>query len=123
MKPYCEVAVQNLLPSVRALIAKDLIEKHKLTQQSAAEKLGTSQAAISQYYRAIRGSKTAFLEKDKDVKEAIQRIAGKIASGEMSYASTSDEFCEICKLVRKKKLICEMHKSASPKLLDCKKCL
>ncbi|MDD5416481.1 MAG: helix-turn-helix domain-containing protein [Candidatus Aenigmarchaeota archaeon] len=123
MKPYCEVAVQNILPGVRALIAKELMEKHKLTQQGAAEKLGTSQAAVSQYYRAVRGSKTDFLSKDKEISEKIQKIAGRIASGELNYISASEEFCEICKLVRKKKMICEMHKSSSEKLSDCKKCL
>lgn len=123
MKPYCEIAVQDVLPGIRALIAKDLMERHKLTQDKVAEKLGVSQAAISQYYRAIRGSKTEFLEKDEEVNKAIQKLAGRIASEELNYISASEELCGICKLIRKKKLICEMHRKHSENLKDCKRCM
>ncbi len=121
MKPYCEIVSQSVLPGLRALIAKELMEKHKMTQGKVAEKLGVSQAAISQYYRAVRGSKTTFLQDNKEVRKYIQEIAGRIASGELNYLSSIDEFCKICKIIRKNKLICEMHKKAS-NLKDCNIC-
>ena len=122
MKPYCEIVSQSVLPALRAMIAAELMEKHKLTQQDVATKMGTSQAAISQYYRAIRG-KTDFLQKDKDIIQEVQKLAGRIASGDLNYISASEEFCNICKIVRKKKLICEMHKKTSENLKECKCCL
>lgn len=122
MKPYCEIVSQEVLPALRALIAKELMEKHKMTQGKVAEKLGVSQAAISQYYRAVRGSKANFLQNDKDIEQYIKRVAGRIASGELNYVSAMGEFCDVCKLVRKKKLICEMHRKGSEKLKDCNIC-
>lgn len=123
MKPYCEIVSQNVLPALRAMLARELMEKHKLTQQDTAIKLGTSQAAISQYYRAVRGSKTDYLEKDQEVMQAVQKLAGRIASGELNFLSASEEFCGVCKIVRSRKLICEMHKKTSENLSDCKVCL
>ena len=97
------------------------MEKHKMTQGKVAEKLGVSQAAISQYYRAVRGSKTNFLQDNKEVRKYIQEISGRIASGELNYISSIHEFCKICKIIRKNKLICEMHKKTS-NLKDCNIC-
>lgn len=122
MKPYCEVVSQEVLPALRALIAKELMEKHKMTQAKTAEKLGVSQAAVSQYYRAVRGSRVNFLQNDADVDQYIKKIAGRIASGELNYISAMVEFCDICKLIRKKKLICEMHKRGTENLKDCNMC-
>ena len=65
MKPYCEVASQYLLPTLRALVAKNLMEKYKMTQQDAASKIGLTQSAVSQYMRQLRGSKIKIIEKDK----------------------------------------------------------
>ena len=53
----CEVVARYILPIFRSLIAKDLIEKYNFTQVEAAEKLGTTQAAISQYLHSKRGYK------------------------------------------------------------------
>ena len=57
MKPYCETVSKLLLPTIRALIARNLMENHKMTQQEAAAKLCVTQSAISQYRRNLRGSK------------------------------------------------------------------
>ena len=67
MKLYCEIVAKEILPSLRALVAKSLIEKYKLTQQDAAKRLGLTQGAISQYTRNIRGVKTKQMEKDEAV--------------------------------------------------------
>ena len=57
MYPPCEVVGRFVLPIFRSLIAKELIEKYSFTQVEAAEKLGTTQAAISQYIHSKRGMK------------------------------------------------------------------
>ena len=119
MKPYCEIVSQDVIPALRALLAKELMDKYKMTQGKVAEKLGVSQAAVSQYYRSVRGSKTNFLQNDKEITQFIKKVAGRIASGELNYISALEEFCMACKLIRKKKLICEMHKRSSPNLKEC----
>ncbi|MFH1473678.1 MAG: helix-turn-helix domain-containing protein [Candidatus Aenigmatarchaeota archaeon] len=122
MKPYCETVAQVLLPTLRALIAKELIEKYKFTQQDAASKLGLTQSAISQYSRNLRGSKIKILERDKEINEQIEEFASRIASGELDSSNTIVPFCNICKKVRKSKILCSIHKKAFPELKDCDIC-
>lgn len=123
MKPFCEIIVQNVLPVVRALVAKDLTERHKLTQQSIAKKLGVSQAAISQYIRELRGFKAKNLQRDKTVTDEIEKLSSRIASGDLNVLSATDEMCNICRTIRKKKLICELHVESFPSLEKCTICL
>ena len=71
MKPFCEIIVQMILPGIRALVAKELMETHGLTQEQTADKLGVSQAAVSQYRRELRGSRIKLLQRDKKVMTQI----------------------------------------------------
>jgi len=49
IKIDCEETVWYLLPLIRKEFAKSLIKDHGLTQRKAAEKLGITEAAVSQY--------------------------------------------------------------------------
>ena len=123
MKPYCEIASQYLLPTLRALIAKNLMEKYHMTQQDAASKIGLTQSAVSQYMRQLRGSKIKILEKDKVIMDEIDTFSGRIASGELNSLSILDAFCEICRSARRRKILCELHTKNFPNLKDCNICL
>jgi predicted transcriptional regulator len=123
MKPYCETVSQYVLPTMRALIAKRLMDKYKLTQQNAALKLGLTQSAVSQYIRNLRGSKIKSIEKDESIMKEIDNFVDKIAAGDVNSVATFNDFCNICKSIRKKKLLCEIHIKAFPILKDCKTCL
>ena len=122
MKPYCETVAQVVLPTIRALIAKELIEKYNFTQQDAASKLGLTQSAISQYLRNLRGSKIKILERDKSITKDIEEFAGRIASGELDSSNSLVPFCNICKNIRKNKILCKIHKKAFPGLENCDIC-
>ena len=123
MKPYCEIVAQYVLPTMRALIAKKLMEKYKLTQQGAAFKLGLTQSSISQYMRNLRGSKIKSIEKDEKVNKEIGIFVDRIASGDLNSLTTLDVFCNICRLIRKKKLLCDIHIKVFPDIKDCRICL
>jgi len=120
----CEVAVKCLLPSVRAMIAKELMTKHDLKQNEAAKLLGVSQPAISLYYRKIRG-KAIDLQYDRDVVELIENLAASLAKGGLSHRQFIPMFCEICRTVRAKGLLCVMHKAFDPSINveQCELCL
>jgi predicted transcriptional regulator len=45
----CEVGVKVVLPAIRALMARTIVEKHGMKERQAAEILGLSQSAISRY--------------------------------------------------------------------------
>jgi uncharacterized protein len=123
MKPYCEVVSQYVIPTMRALIARRLMEKYKLTQQAAATKLGLTQSAVSQYIRNLRGSKVKTIENDEVVKGEIENFVDRIQSGDMNPLAAMEQFCKICKTVRKRGLLCEIHIKNMPDLKDCKSCL
>lgn len=116
----CEVAVKCLLPSVRAMLAKELMAKHDVNQAEAAKLLGVSQPAISLYCREMRG-KTINLESDRDVQELIEQLAELLANGNISHSEFIPKFCEICKAIRAKGLLCQIHKAFDP-LIDVESC-
>ena len=123
MKPICEVMVLDILPGVRALVARKLVEDHGFSQKVAAEKLGTTQPAISQYKRELRGSKLRSLESSPRLIEMIDSIASKAASGRLGHEEVSTEFCSVCKFMRKEGLVCEFHRRMYPSLENCTICM
>ncbi|MEM0504798.1 MAG: helix-turn-helix domain-containing protein [Sulfolobales archaeon] len=103
MKLPCEVASQRLLPIIKACIAKELVEKYGLTQVEAAKKLGTTQAAISQYLHHRRGLKNLdeFKRTLSQIQPVISELANELYSGKMNSDKLSSKLCEICMLIRK----------------------
>jgi predicted transcriptional regulator len=116
----CEVAVKCLLPSIRAMIAQDLMTEHNLKQADAAELLGVSQPAISLYYRKMRG-KAIELENDIEVGRLMKNLADSLAGGSLSHKDFISKFCEICRIIRAKGSLCKMHKAFDPSI-DIEKC-
>jgi predicted transcriptional regulator len=123
MKPVCEVMVSDILPGVRAMIARKLVEDYGLSQKDAAEKLGTTQPAISQYKRQLRGHKIDLIDNNPRILEMISSIAKRTASGELSQDHISIEFCTVCKFMKSSGIVCEIHKKMYPSLENCKICL
>jgi predicted transcriptional regulator len=122
MKPFCEVIVASVLPSIRSLLAKELIVNYNLTQEEAAKLLGLTQPAISQYYRESRGTKVKILENSKKVMRMIRSLGKEIVLKKVDSRKIQQEFCKICKEVRKEKLICKLHKDIYPLIATCKEC-
>lgn len=95
IKIDCEENVWYLLPLIRKEFAKSLIKDHGLTQRKAAEKLGITEAAVSQYFSNKRGDlKVTDSEIQQEIKESTQRIM----NGDILIMKT--ETCRICHLLR-----------------------
>lgn len=98
MGTRCETAGKYILPLFRSLVAKELVNTHNLTQIEAAKKLGTTQAAISQYVRAKRA--TAHVKQCSDVLPKLQslaKIAGqRLAKGDATWQDVSIDLCRRC---------------------------
>jgi predicted transcriptional regulator len=116
----CEIAVRCALPAIRATIAKELIAKYDLKQADVAQLLGVSQPAISLYHRKIRG-KAVNLDDDSEVKIMIGELARRLSERDLARAEFISDFCRICRKIRAKGLLCEMHKAFDP-LIDIGKC-
>jgi hypothetical protein len=120
MKPPCEIIVQDILPALRALLAEQLMQQG-LSQAEAAEKLGLTQAAVSQYQRKLRGSKARMLTMDRQIASEIRQLAAQIAANSDKISSLR-QACAICRSLRQREQLCELHKEKVPALASCKIC-
>jgi len=103
--------VRSVLPAFRSLVAKRLIEKYHFSQVTAAEKLGTTQAAISYYLYSKRGDKRVKqLEAAPSVRSIVDEVAEGIATEKFSAIDAMLQFCKMCRVLRTRDLICLWHK-------------
>ena len=100
MSSSCEHAVRYILPLYRAFVAKELIDKYNYTQVAVARKIGTTQAAISQYVTSKRGTKrmSNYGSVAPLIKDAATEVAKLLAAEEMNSKEFKDSFCEVCSL-------------------------
>ncbi|RLF30570.1 MAG: transcriptional regulator [Thermoplasmata archaeon] len=97
-KTPCEQILWYIIPAIRKEIAKNLIEKHGLSQKKVADILGVTPAAISQYLSRKRGN---FMEiKDDNLLEEIEVSNDRILKNRKNLVP---EICRICQLIRKSK--------------------
>ena len=122
MKPLCEITAGQVLPFIRALVAKRLVEGYGLSQSLAAKKLGMSQPAISQYRRELRGRRTGLKEYPK-LLDMVNSIARGISEGSLNQEQATLEFCRICKYLKIEGIICKLHREIYPNLESCNICL
>jgi len=122
MRPPCELVVRYMLPTFRSLVAKELIERYDLSQVAAAEKLGTTQAAISHYVYSKRGEKR-MQEFESAVQPIASQVAQGIANGKLSALDAMTTFCRLCVELRTKNAICELHKDTVSLPENCDICL
>lgn len=88
--------VQKVLPAIRAEIARTIISEHGRTQQEAAEVLGLSRAAVSQYLSEKRGAEVDFSE---DAQKEIRKFALQLLQG-LGAKEQVAGMCNICKYVQ-----------------------
>ena len=103
MNPVCENVSRYILPIYRSYLAKELIDKHGFTQVETATKLGTTQAAISQYIHSKRGFKR--IPQYGEILPKIQTVATetakRIVTEEINTEEIMGAFCELCVYFRK----------------------
>jgi len=111
LRPPCELVVRYVLPAFRSLVAKELIEKYHFSQTTVAEKLGTTQAAISYYLYSKRGDRRIKqLESIPSVQSAASEVAQGIAAKKLSVIDAMLKLCELCAALRTQDIICDLHK-------------
>ena len=119
LKPPCIIVVQYVLPALRVLIAKELIEKHGLRRVRAAEKMEVTPAAITQYFKKVRGETAVkMVESSDEVTEIVSKLANDLVEGEASVYDVLRDICEACQILMSRGLLCEMHKEILPALKE-----
>jgi len=115
--------VQYVLPAFRSLVAKELIEKYHFSQTMVAERLGTTQAAISYYLYSKRGDKRIKqLESIPSVQSVASEVAKGIAVAEFSMIDSILKFCELCSALRNRDVICDFHRDLTSVPENCAMC-
>ena len=120
MKLPCEIAAKTVVPSIRALLAKELTETHGLKQKEAADLMGITQTAISKYTHQVRG-RALPIEESEEVKTRIIKIAVSITEGHLDRITLAMRICDTCRFVREKRLMCHLCQRADP-ALDIRQC-
>ena len=97
MKTVCEVVVNDILPTLRAAVAKELIKNYNLNQSEVAKLLDVSQPAVSQYLRQLRG-KTEMVE-NETVNAHVKDLAGKLHGKQITAEDLCVNMCNIAKVI------------------------
>jgi predicted transcriptional regulator len=108
-----ELASKSVIPAIRALIVKRLVEEHGMTQQQAAKLLGVTQPAVSKYLHQKRGAAIR-LGGIKEITQATRDIADMVSSRKVPPMEVMSRIEETCEYVRKNKLMCDLHKRLEP---------
>lgn len=110
-----EIEVKYVLPVLRRELAKQMI-KLGLSQKESAKKLGITEAAVSQYLKKKRGTEGIRLPMAELAKSAKKMIAGKVNTA-------VEEINRLCKVMRKSRALCCVHRKYGKPAKECKICL
>lgn len=107
--------MRSVVPAVKALMAKELVEQHGLKQDHVAQVLGISQSAVSKYSRKVRGS---VIEADKleEVQPLIKNMTVMLMDGGHQRAEFLQLFCMACVTIRSSGIVCRFCKKSDPKI-------
>jgi len=118
----CEVAVKSVIPAVRALLAKELVEKHGMKQNQVAEILGISQSAVSKYNKKVRGY-VIRIEDLEEIQTPINALIDQLVNEKPQRTQFLNLFCQTCLTIRKKGLMCQLCRKTDPRIEECDFCL
>ena len=101
----CETVGKHVLPLFRALVAQELVNNYNLKQIEVAQRLGTTQAAISHYInskRAIKGAEQ-FVDNMPKIQSIAKDIARRLAKKDAHWDEITIDFCKVCSTFHEKK--------------------
>jgi predicted transcriptional regulator len=114
------IVVQYILPAVRVLIMKELLETYNMRKIDASARMELTPAAITQYLKGERGA--AFVDeiaKSKKTMKILSELAEALAEGNASAKVVMDKLCKACITIRSEGVICELHQKDLPTLKNC----
>jgi uncharacterized protein len=109
----CEVGVKTVLPAVKAIMARSIVEKHGLNEKQTAELLGLSQSAVSRYVNKERGNLLA-IENATEVLTLIDQMVTHLIKEPNNKTEILKLFCQTCTAIREKGLMCPFCQKEMP---------
>lgn len=124
MKPPCTVVVLYVLPALRILIMRRLMERHGMRRIDASRKMELTPAAITQYLKGRRGmTLLEELSRSERALEIISEIAEAMAREEIHAEDLMEKICMACNEIRSQGIICNQHKKECKTIKECRICL
>jgi uncharacterized protein len=102
----CEVGVKTVLPAVKAIMARSIVEKHGYNEKQTAAILGLSQSAVSRYVGRERGANLIAIENTSEILILIDQMVILLIKEPQNKAKVLELFCKTCTAVREKGLMC-----------------
>ncbi|WP_254279708.1 thiamine-phosphate synthase family protein [Haloarcula marina] len=118
-----EIVVEDVLPTLRVLLARELAAR-ELTQQEIATHLGVTQAAVSTYVSGDPALEPRIADHPRTA-ETVERIATGLADGEMDGYDALAAVMELVRAFEDRGPICALHEESMPELagLGCDLCV
>ncbi len=110
----CEVGVKTVLPAVKAIMARSIVEKHGLNEKQTADLLGLSQSAVSRYISRERGN-LLNIEGTTEVLDLIDQMVTHLIKVPDNKTEILKLFCQTCTTIREKGLMCPICQKEMPK--------
>ena len=101
-----------MIPALRAMVARELIEEYGLKQEQVAVRLGVTQAAVSKYRHQVRGEAVQ-LDSAAEVQTISKAIASMLSQSPDPIA-VSQKLCQACTDIRALGLMCETCHKVDP---------
>src|ERR1035437_8501598 len=101
----CEVGVKTVLPAVKAIMARSIVEKHGLNEKQTADLLGLSQSAVSRYIGRERGN-LLNIEGTTEALSLIDQMVTHLITEPDNKTEILKLFCQTCQTIREKGLMC-----------------
>ena len=114
-----EIEVRYILPAIRRELARIFIQEHNLSQKEAAQVLGLTEAAVSQYQHSKRAKEVVFSNK---VVDEIRKSADRVLTDKTNKQRLIAEMYRICNLTTVKQILCDIHRAQSKELATCNVC-
>ncbi|MCS6767444.1 MAG: helix-turn-helix domain-containing protein [Candidatus Nitrosocaldus sp.] len=121
-----EIESRSLIPAIRAIISRRLVNEYGMKEEDVARLLGITQAAVSNYIRGTRGDAELAkrLMSEPSVVRRIDEISKELATNRAFMPSTMAKYIGLLNYIRHSLLICDIH-HAIEKIIDkdiCKAC-
>ncbi|HVA83197.1 MAG TPA: hypothetical protein VNF06_03475 [Candidatus Aquilonibacter sp.] len=97
MSSMYELATNEIIPAIRSYLAKELVNKYELNEETVAGLLGVAQSAVSKYINDNYSDRVKEIESKLNTK-IIDEYIEKIAEGNKQYVNAC--ICRLCQSVR-----------------------
>jgi predicted transcriptional regulator len=102
MAIHCEYIVKYVIPALRMLISRQLVENYNLNQIQVAKLLQVTQPSVSNYMGRRKGStKMRRFLNNTLVNEYATSLAKKIFEKNLLFKDLNNDLCDLCIKLRK----------------------